>query len=276
MVRMDEFFVPVYAGVFGLVIGSFLNVVVLRRGTGRALSGRSACLSCGSSLRWHDLVPIISWLMLRGRCRVCGSSVSVQYPLVEAATGALFALAALSPLPLPALLVSLPMLALFVAIAAYDMRHTIIPDAWSYSAAALALLVAALSQSLTPLGIALHALFGVLPAMPLFALWLFSRGRWMGLGDAKLALTMGWLLGPALGLYALLLSFIIGATVSLCVLVPLSAARRVLARIGITRLSTSASGFTIHSEVAFGPFLVASILIIWFSHLFGLALPVLW
>lgn len=97
----------------------------------------------------------------------------------------------------------------------------------------------------------------------------------MGLGDAKLALGIGWLLGPVLGIYAVFFSFIIGAVVSVCILIPLPKILSALARIGITRLSGGSAGFTIHSEVPFGPFLIASLLLIWFSHLFGVALPVL-
>jgi prepilin signal peptidase PulO-like enzyme (type II secretory pathway) len=260
---------------FGLIIGSFLNVLVLRRGTGRALSGRSACLSCGKTLEWFELIPVFSWVALRGRCRGCGSAVSLQYPLVELSTGLLFALVIATGLPPSALIASLPMLALLVAIAAYDMRHTIIPDSWVYLFGACALLVSILSQSLLPFGIMMHVVLGLIPASPLFLLWFVSGGRWMGLGDAKLALGIGWLLGPVLGLYAVFFSFIIGAVVSVCILIPLPKILSALARIGITRLSGGSAGFTIHSEVPFGPFLIASLLLIWFSHLFGVALPVL-
>src|SRR5262245_31922917 len=77
-------------GIFGLCVGSFLNVVFLR-GT-LALSGRSACVSCAKTLKWYDMVPVASWVFLRGRCRTCGSSISIRYPLVEAATAILFGL----------------------------------------------------------------------------------------------------------------------------------------------------------------------------------------
>jgi leader peptidase (prepilin peptidase)/N-methyltransferase len=77
-------------GILGLCMGSFLNVVILRRGR-RAFSGRSSCMSCAKTLAWYDLVPVVSWVFLRGRCRACGSSISIQYPLVEGATAILFA-----------------------------------------------------------------------------------------------------------------------------------------------------------------------------------------
>ena len=78
-------------GMLGLCVGSFLNVVILRQGR-QALSGRSVCTSCAETLAWYDMVPVASWIILRARCRACGSSISIQYPLVEAATGTLFGL----------------------------------------------------------------------------------------------------------------------------------------------------------------------------------------
>src|SRR5271165_6313244 len=118
-------------GLLGLVIGSFLNVVIIRRGA-RTIGGRSGCLSCGAPLAWYDMVPVFSWLALLGRCRSCGSPISVQYPLVEASTAILFALIGGSPLPLMMQVLSLAICAILVLITAYDVRHTIIPDEWSY------------------------------------------------------------------------------------------------------------------------------------------------
>src|SRR4051812_42460706 len=77
-------------GIFGLIIGSFLNVLILRHGE-RSLGGRSACMSCGRTLKWFDLIPVFSWLALLGRCRTCKKKISVQYPIVEATTAILFA-----------------------------------------------------------------------------------------------------------------------------------------------------------------------------------------
>ena len=78
-------------GILGLCVGSFLNVVILRGGM-EASRGRSACMSCAKTLAWYDMVPVASWVFLRGRCRACGSAISIQYPIVEAATAILFAL----------------------------------------------------------------------------------------------------------------------------------------------------------------------------------------
>src|SRR3989338_8398295 len=125
-------------GLFGFIVGSFVNVVILRSGA-RALSGRSACMSCGIKIKWFDLIPVFSWLALRGRCRACGSRISLQYPAVELAMGAAFALVGGAHLPPLAMLIALLICAVLIAITAYDILHTIIPDAWVWSFNALAL-----------------------------------------------------------------------------------------------------------------------------------------
>lgn len=82
------------AGLLGLAVGSFLNVVIYRVPRGESLSRpRSRCPGCQTPIRWYDNVPVASWLLLRGRCRACAARISVQYPLVELATGAAFAAA---------------------------------------------------------------------------------------------------------------------------------------------------------------------------------------
>src|ERR1700685_1252022 len=93
------FLTALFFALFGAIIGSFLNVVVLRHGV-KTLFGRSACASCGHELEAVDLVPIISWLVLRARCRFCGSKISVQCPLVEATTAILFGFVGAAPIAL--------------------------------------------------------------------------------------------------------------------------------------------------------------------------------
>jgi len=259
-------------GLFGLIIGSFLNVVILRRGA-RTVGGRSGCLSCGAPLRWYDLVPVVSWVALRGRCRACGSRISVQYPLVEASTAVLFACIGASDLSIPMQIISLIIIALLILITVYDLRHTIIPDEWSYTFAILAFISAssfAIGSGWT--GIFSLIIAGPLCALPLFALWLISRGRWMGLGDAKLALGIGFLLGQGTGLFAVFFAFVIGAVISVCFLLPYSYVR---ARFGITRLGAGGAGFTMKSEVPFGPFLIASTLLVWLMTIYGMPIPFL-
>jgi leader peptidase (prepilin peptidase) / N-methyltransferase len=84
--------IAVFAGVIGLALGSFLNVVLYRAPRGMSISSPgSSCPACGAPVRWFDNIPVVSWLVLRGKCRSCHGPISVQYPLVELATGALFA-----------------------------------------------------------------------------------------------------------------------------------------------------------------------------------------
>ena len=86
--------VPIIALIFftlGLIIGSFLNVVILRYNTGRSFGGRSACMTCQSELKAYELIPLFSFITLRGRCLSCKTKISIQYPLVEFATGLIFA-----------------------------------------------------------------------------------------------------------------------------------------------------------------------------------------
>lgn len=268
----------IFAGLFGAIVGSFLNVLIIRHGA-RTIGGRSSCLSCARDLVWYDNVPVVSWLVLRGRCRTCGSAISVQYIIVEVLTGILFAIIAyglnpsVSDISLFNVLLYVAygtMTALLVAIAVYDARHTIIPDAWVYAFSLLALLLALFTQTTATV---LLLLSGPAAAAPLFALWLVSKGTWMGLGDAKLALGIGWFLGPVYGIVAIFYAFIIGALLSVCILMPLPRIRRALEKRGIVRLSRASTHLTMKSEVAFGPFLVAAFFLVWFSLLYSIPLP---
>lgn len=260
----------IIAGCFGLIIGSFLNVLVLRRGAS-SLGGRSHCMSCGAMIRWYDNVPLLSWLFLRGRCRACGARISIQYPLVELAAGLSFAAVAGAPgLTLPTIVLGCCITALVIAIAAYDILHTIIPDVWVWTFNILCLAYIFLAP--VP-GDQLFALVaGPIAALPLLALWGVSQGRWMGFGDVKLALGIGWLAGFAHCLYAIMLAFILGAAVSVLILLPLPAVIEALARWGILRTRTLRS-YTMKSEVPFGPFLIAACGITWFALLYSMQLP---
>lgn len=237
--------------ILGAIVGSFLNVVIYRYHTGRTVvGGRSECMSCAKTLHWFELVPIFSFLLQGGRCRGCFSRISWQYPLVEILTGALFALLAwrfgLSPL----LLLYFFIASLLVIIAVYDLRHKIIPTApvWLFVAASLLaqLITAPLLLTAVLTGIGLAAFFA--------ALWFFSRGRWMGFGDTKLALGMGILLGFPAGVSAIVVSFWLGAGVGLML-------------VFISGLSRRGKSVTIKSEIPFAPFMIIGLLLTW---LFGL------
>lgn len=232
----------------GAIIGSFLNVVALRLRTGVGVRGRSMCMSCGKALAWYELVPVASFVAQRGRCRGCRARISWQYPLVEAGVALSFALAyARYGLGWELLLV-LAAISVLVVITVYDARHKIIPDGcvWLFDALTLAL---ALTVHL-PAGPHLWTILaGPLLAAPFALLWLVSRGRWIGLGDAKLLLGIGWLLGLNGGANAVILACWTGAAV------------------GIVWMFAKHHGWKRGAEIPFGPFLILGTLLV---LLFGL------
>ncbi len=257
-----------FAGL-GLIIGSFLNVLIFREGK-EGLGGRSHCPHCRHTLSAIDLIPVLSWVLLRGRCRYCSRPISVQYPLVELLTAGLFVAIGTADIPLLARAIGFLIAALCVAIAVYDLRHLLIPDDWNYGFIVSAFVFGALLPASSFLE---QSIAGLLTALPLWALWYFSSGRWMGFGDVKFALGIGWLLGLYHGLIALLGAFIVGALISVCVLLPLGAVASYAQKRGISWLSKGGKRFTMKSEVPFGPFLIISCLTIWLLTIHGIALP---
>jgi len=266
---MDDLF-KAYIFLLGLAVGSFLNVVVFRYHTGRGLSGRSFCGSCGRKLTWIDLVPVLSFLFLRGRCRTCRARVSWQYPFVELFTGLVFLLTFKVFLDsflgierwvvLLAHLVSWPLL---IVMLVYDFRHKIIPDAFVYGFAFVALAYRLALSFLAGFNAPVWADIAAGPILflPFFLLWFLSRGKWMGFGDAKLALGIGWFLGLGGGISAVILGFWVGAVVGVLLM-------------AIHRLRAGHSGLTMKSEIPFGPFLVAGVFAVSFLNfsLFALVL----
>ncbi len=246
--------------ILGLIIGSFLNVVILRFDTGRSIAhGRSKCFSCGKELTWKELFPLFSFLIQGGRCKECGTTISWQYPIVEFATGCLFALTYIkNPLQdfalIPILLgiITLALLSLYVVICLYDFRHKIIPDLFSYSAAVLSLIYIGVTYYSTRVLDLYSLIAGPILFCFFFFFWFVSKGRWMGLGDAKLALSVGWFLGLSGGIAAILLSFWIGSIVSLLVIL-------------IQKFSHTNYGLGFKSEIPFGPYILLGFLIIWLS-----------
>ncbi|MBI5134277.1 MAG: prepilin peptidase [Candidatus Taylorbacteria bacterium] len=250
---MDHFiFASIF--VFGAIIGSFLNVVVLRFDTGASISrGRSKCFSCGKTLSWYELVPIFSFLFQGGRCKGCRSKISWQYPAIEISGGLaalaayLWALPGQGALSVASFALLAALLFLYIAITAYDLRHKIIPDEFSYGAAAVALALLGVEWAATgtldfgrlAAGPALFAFFGFF--------WLVSKGTWMGLGDAKLALSIGWALGLSAGVASVLLSFWTGAAFA-------------FAAMAIQKIR-SRRGLGLKSEIPFGPFMIVGFLL---------------
>ncbi len=263
----------------GAIIGSFLNVVVLRYNTGGGFRDRSRCFSCGKELKWYDLVPVLSFLFLKGRCRCCKSKISFQYPLVELLTGLIFAAAFWQILSFRVssdifsifyflFSIDLIVLSLLIVIAVYDIKHKIIPDSLVFLFGVLALVKLFLTtefSALLRLPHLLDLLAGPILALPLFLLWLISGGRWIGLGDAKLALGIGWFLGFSLGISSMVLGFWIGAVVSASLIVFSK-----LARIGLARralLNVGLKNLTMKSEVPLAPFLILGFMVVYFFRI---------
>ncbi|PCI89947.1 hypothetical protein COB18_02380 [Candidatus Kaiserbacteria bacterium] len=250
----------IIVGIFGLIIGSFLNVLILRLHTGRSTAGRSGCMSCGAQLGSAELVPVISFFLLRGRCKSCGSKISNQYWLVEIITSILFVLVWVQGFSLFATAMSLVIISLLMIIAVYDMRHTIIPNSIVYLLIAVSLITALplwgtfVVQEL-PLHFIMVLIGGAMVALPIFTLWLVSGGRWMGFGDVKLTFAFGLILGAQRGFMAVMLGFIVGA----CVGVLLMYLPKVIKRLS---LSPASSRFTMSSEIPFAPFLIAGFLLV--------------
>jgi len=181
---------------FGLVFGSFLTVVVHRTPRKESVvAPRSACPRCGAVIRARDNIPVLSYVLLLGRCRGCDLHISAEYPVVEALTGALFVAAALAFRRTPAAAIVAPFLGLMVAVALIDARHRIIPNAVTYPA--LVVFGAAVPASAT---------FGGGVSLPGAALGLVAFGGGllvvallspggMGMGDVKLAALIGLVLG---------------------------------------------------------------------------------
>lgn len=219
----------IITALFGLIIGSFLNVVILRHNTGHRNHDRSMCLSCATSLRWYELLPLISFFAFGRKCRTCKSAISWQYPLVELATSALFVLVTMHTTPLllagniTMFIVQWILLAsiwsLLVVIFVYDLYHTIIPNVFVYSAAVLALVYRLTFFAFPSPVFSVDIVAGLILAFPFALLWVISRGRWLGLGDAKLAMVIGWLVGLSTGVSVIVLAVWIAAGVGVYLLV---------------------------------------------------------
>ena len=240
----------------GAIVGSFLNVIILRYGARRPV-GRSHCFSCSTPLRWYELIPVASFVFLGGRCSSCGARISLQYPLVELLTGIVFALVFLKESSLLSVPFVLLLWSLLIVIAVYDLRHKIIPDGAVYTALTIALILFGLR--LVGNGLYhnwwLDAAGGLLLPLPFAALWFFSQGRAMGLGDAKLLALFSWFLGFSYGLSALILGFWFGATIALLLLLLRSVLKSRLGRL------------TMKTELPLAPFLIAGLFVVYMTGL---------
>lgn len=204
---------PTVAGVFGAIIGSFLNVVIYRVPEGLSVvHPGSRCPGCGTTVAWYDNIPVLSWMLLRGRCRGCRSSISVRYPAVEALTAGLAVAIALREGPQPSALVLFVFVAALVVITFIDLDWFIIPDAITFPGIVLGFALSPLGWSERVAGFALG--FGGLWVVAL-AYWLVRRREGLGGGDIKLMGMVGALLGPCAALFTLLAGALSGAIVGI-------------------------------------------------------------
>ena len=209
--------------VFGLMIGSFLNVVIHRVPLGQSLLGPgSACPACSHPVRAYDNIPVVSWLILRGRCRDCEAPISWRYPAVEVATGLLFVAAGLRFGWTPYLASALVVLAAGTALFLIDLEHRRLPFVISGVAAAGTAVALSADAAFNGTSPVLTALLSTAAWLGVYGgIWLATSGRGMGLGDVVLApvlgLALGWL-GWGATLVGLLSGFAVGALVGVALI----------------------------------------------------------
>jgi leader peptidase (prepilin peptidase)/N-methyltransferase len=199
----------------GLIIGSFLNVVIVRLPAHRSLwKPGSACPACGTGIAWHDNVPVVSFVLLRGRCRGCGIAIPWRYPLVEALTAALFLLAYATFGPSAALIPALLLLPALVAITFIDLEHQIIPDAITLPG-----ILTGVAANLAAGTVAwTDSVIGAIGAGAIFFAIILASGGGMGGGDMKLAAMLGAFLGWQLTLVALFVAVVGGGATAVAIL----------------------------------------------------------
>ncbi|MFA5777500.1 MAG: prepilin peptidase [Parcubacteria group bacterium] len=247
----------------GLIIGSFLNVVVYRLNVAESILGRSHCPHCKKQIRWYDNIPLFSFILLRMKCRDCNEKISWQYPLMEFVTGAVFALLGnyffflSDPQSWIITAYFLALFSLLLVIFMYDLKYMEIPMIIFWIALGVSLLYAIFSDWLNfipELGIWNLSIFsgmigGVIAFLFFFILVLVSKEKWMGMGDAYLAFLAGFVVGYPKIFFTLAAAFLIG---SICSIILLLAKKK-----------------TMKSQIPFAPFLVsAMILAIFLSKIF--------
>ncbi len=242
---------------FGLIVGSFLNCVIYRLEVGgNFLKGRSFCPKCKHILKWYDLIPILSFIILKRKCRYCREKISWQYPLIELSTGILFLIIfnfQFSWTPsggLPEgllfnflnLFYYLIITSFLIIIFVYDLKYFIIPDRVIYPVIIIALIFNFQFLIFNQFSIFKLSMLSALGAAAFFlTIFLVSRGHWMGFGDVKLAFLLGLFLSFPNILVALFSAFLIGAIIGIGLII--------------------ARKKNLKSEVPFGPFLITGTII---------------
>lgn len=205
--------VNVTAGLLGLAIGSFLNVVIARLPEHRSLwRPGSACPGCGAAIAWYDNIPVLSFLALRARCRACGAPISWQYPLVELLTGGAFLSAYIGFGPTLRFVGAAALLAALIAITVIDLKLQIIPDAISLPGIVAGVLIG------VGTGAWLDSLLGVLVGGGIFFAIILIQPAGMGGGDLKLSAMLGAFLGWKILLFSLFVAVTGGGVLAIAAL----------------------------------------------------------
>ena len=232
--------------ILGLTVGSFLNVLIDRLPNDKSILGRSYCDHCKKTLSWKDLIPVLSFVYLRGKCRYCHAPLSYQYPIVELLTGLLFIatyqFATLNFQLIYYLLIVSSLIVVFFA----DLKYGIIPDKILLPAIVVSLVYLTISTFYFPSSNVLHSISNhLLSAFGSFLffllLYLITKTQGMGFGDVKLSFLMGLILGFPGVVLAIYLAFLTGGLV------------------GIILILWKKK--KLKSSVAFGPFLVVGVLL---------------
>jgi leader peptidase (prepilin peptidase) / N-methyltransferase len=207
--------VLVAVGLFGLAIGSFLNVVIARLPGGRSIVWPpSSCPGCGAHLAWHDNIPVLSFLALRGRCRTCGMPISWRYPLVEAVTAAALVAAYFTFGPTADFVAAGLLLPALIAITAIDLEHQLIPNVITLPGAVAGLAVNVATGRMFWADPAI----GILLGSGLFLAIILASGGGMGGGDLKLGGMLGAFLGWKALVFALFVAVVLGGALALALL----------------------------------------------------------
>lgn len=271
----------------GLIVGSFLNVVIDRFHTNRSLSGHSHCMSCGHRLRWYELFPLVSYACLMGRCKKCGCKIPPYYFLVESATAVLF-FVVYAQLSLTLLMLfSLALVSVLLVVTVYDIYHMIIPDqlVLLLTGFAAVYFIFVYWGEWSVEAFLWHAVAAVGAFLFYGGLWFVSKGRWIGFGDAKLAVPLGFMLGVPEVYSFVVFSFWIGAILSLSVLLGLyiwhwiksislyhKLKRMNVGNYAKPSIALYSKSFTMKSEIPFAPFMVVAFMVVYLFEINVLSL----
>jgi leader peptidase (prepilin peptidase)/N-methyltransferase len=224
-------FIAVAAGVAGLCFGSFLNVCILRLPAEQSLlHPPSSCPRCGQRIAWYDNIPVVSWLVLRGKCRKCGNPISRQYPLIEALVGIIWVAAVLVWGVSVHALAGALLGTILLGIGITDARHYLIPDEYTWGGLVIGLAASLVGgwQGFLQAVIGAAAGFGLLYVVGVGGKWMFGEEA-MGGGDIK----MMAMVGSFVGWKGVLLTIFSGALLGTLIFVPLSLRKKRLVPFGV-------------------------------------------